>query len=202
VFGADHRVTSAAGLSQTVGQDDFPFVGARLRKTCGARAGCRNACGRACGLPAARAGAAVADYVSRRICMETTAQTLLREGRMIEGLQALVERYVGERMPARAQEALTTLAGRMRVRIRVEEEELFPRLEALVDTAEFSPTARMRRQHRVLLELVDGIELAIREGNLIAAAGDLCELRAALHTHLEEERRVLLPILGPDWPRA
>jgi iron-sulfur cluster repair protein YtfE (RIC family) len=128
--------------------------------------------------------------------MDATVELLLRDGRLIESLQQLVDRYVGEHSGAPAEEVLAALTDRLRSRIRLEEERLFPRIERLVGDPRFALTERMRRQHAVLLDLVAGIEAALRRNDFDAAAGDLRELKAALHTHLEEERRVLLPIVG------
>ena len=128
--------------------------------------------------------------------METISLRLVREDRLIEGLRMVVERYVGDRLPERASDALVTLADHLRARIQLEEKQLFPAIEALVGVPDFAPTQRMRRQHRVLFELVVGIEAALGDGNFAAAAGDLRELCAALHTHAEEERRVLYPLAG------
>ena len=127
--------------------------------------------------------------------METTAAMMERESKLIDGLRTLVEKYVEERDLGRSEDAITSLAARMRERMKIEETALFPAVERLIGDA---GTARMRRQHVVLLSLVAGIERALRDGNLDAAAGDLRELQAALKAHLDEERKVLLPILGSE----
>jgi hypothetical protein len=130
--------------------------------------------------------------------MNGSFQSLIRDDRLLEGLRSLVDRYVGEQSSDAAVEALSSLAARLKARIAFEEGHLFPRIEQRVDDPRFALTSRMRRQHAVLLELLEGIEEAVRRDNFAAAAGDLRELQAALHAHLEEERRVLLPILGPS----
>jgi hypothetical protein len=132
--------------------------------------------------------------------MESTVEILLRGGRLIEGLQSLVDRYVEERSGTRAGDAIDTLADRLRERIQLEEEKLFPAIERLVGDKDFALTARMRRQHLVLLDLVTGIQESLNTGAYDAAAGDLRELKAALRTHMDEERRVLMPILGAHHP--
>jgi hypothetical protein len=132
--------------------------------------------------------------------MESTVEVLLRGGRLIESLQSVVDRYVEERAGERAGDAFTTLAGRLRERIQLEEEKLFPAIERLVGDEHFALTERMRRQHAVLLDLVTGIMDSLNTGAWHAAAGDLRELKAALRTHMDEERRVLMPILGAHSP--
>ncbi len=129
---------------------------------------------------------------------EATTTLLTREARLIEGLRVLVEQYVDDHASPQSEDALASLARRLRERIRLEEQSLFPAIERLVGDPQFPQTQRMRRQHAVLLDLVRGIERALQEGKFTVAAGDLRELKAALHAHLEEERRVLLPILAAE----
>jgi iron-sulfur cluster repair protein YtfE (RIC family) len=131
--------------------------------------------------------------------MEDTGTQLVREGRLIEGLRSLVERYVGAQDPGQTDDSFAAMTRHLRERIRVEEEALFPALERLVGGgACFEPTRRMRRQHAVLLDLVESLGNAITNRQWATASFDLRELQAALKLHLEEERRVLFPILGPD----
>lgn len=130
--------------------------------------------------------------------MENAGADLVREGRLIEGLRALVERYVGAHDHTRAEDSLTALMQRLGERILLEEETLFPAVERAVGGGAFEPTRRMRRQHAVLLDLVDGVRRAIAGGAWAAAGFDLRELHAALALHLEEERRVLFPLLGAE----
>jgi hypothetical protein len=126
--------------------------------------------------------------------METTTTAMLeRESKLIDGLRELVERYVQMKDVTRSEDAITSLGARLRERIHLEETVLFPAVERLAGD---KLTARMRRQHVVLLTLVAGIERALRDGCLDAAAGDLRELAAALRAHLVEERGVLMPIAG------
>jgi iron-sulfur cluster repair protein YtfE (RIC family) len=128
--------------------------------------------------------------------MEDAGTQLVREGRLIEGLRSLVERYVGAQDPTQADDSFEAMERHLRGRIRVEEESLFPTLERLVDDARFEPTRRMRRQHAVLLDLVDSLRRSIARREWSTAVFDLRELQAALRLHLDEERRVLFPILG------
>jgi hypothetical protein len=128
--------------------------------------------------------------------METAARQMLRDTTLIETLRADVERCAAAEDRPRTEDALTLLAQRLRARVRLEESSLFPALEALVREPQFRPTARLRRQHAVLLELVAGIELALRSLKWATVHGDLRELKAALMAHLEEERRVLFPLVG------
>ena len=130
--------------------------------------------------------------------MENAGADLVREGRLIEGLRALVERYVGAHDHVRAEESLTAMAQRLGERILLEEETLFPAVERVVGGGAFEPTRRMRRQHAVLYDLLDGVRRAISSGAWATAAFDLRELHAALKLHLQEERRVLFPLLGAE----
>ena len=131
--------------------------------------------------------------------MEAMGALLVREARLIEALRTVVERYVGAQEPVAAGAALSALGARLRQRIHLEESALFPAIERRVGEPRFEPTARMRRQHAVLLELLGGIEQALQEGRIAAAAGDLRELKAALRAHVEEEERVILPLVeGAD----
>src|SRR5262249_30187480 len=122
-----------------------------------------------------------------------------RECKLIDGLRALVERYVGEKDQGRAEDAITSMAARLRERITLEETVMFPAVERLTGN---TWTTRLRKQHAVLLGLVAGIERSLLRGALDAAAGDLRERAAALRAHLDEERKVLLPILGGDTSRG
>ena len=125
------------------------------------------------------------------------AEWLQRERSLIEDLRVVVEHYTGQAKPASAEvDPLTFLTSALRERIRNEETQLLPELERRL--AHFEPGPHLRRQHAVLLELVDGVERALGEGQLSAAAGDLRELRAALRAHLEEERRLLQPFASPS----
>jgi hypothetical protein len=127
--------------------------------------------------------------------METTTAMLERESRLIDGLRALVERYVGDKDQGRAEDAITSMGARLRERIHLEETVLFPAVERLIGNAR---TMRLRKQHAVLLGLVAEIERSLLDGAFDAATGDLRELAAALKAHLDEERKVLLPIIGAD----
>jgi hypothetical protein len=128
--------------------------------------------------------------------MEDAGAELARRGRLIEGLRSLVERYVGEHDRAQAEDSFAAMARHVRERIRLEEKSLFPALEQLGAGADFEPTRRMRRQHVVLLEMIDGLEQSIARGAWTTALFDVRELHAALKLHHEEEQRVLFPILG------
>jgi hemerythrin-like domain-containing protein len=135
--------------------------------------------------------------------MEATSALLVREARLIEAMRQVVERYVGAEETDAAGAALGSLGSRLRRRIRLEENSLFPAIERRLGDPRFEPTARMRRQHAVLLELLDGIERALKEGELATVAGDLRELKAALRAHVDEEERVILPLVdGPGGDTA
>jgi iron-sulfur cluster repair protein YtfE (RIC family) len=127
--------------------------------------------------------------------MEATATELDRESRLLEALRDDLERYVRGTKPELAEHALEVLDARMRVRLRHEEDVVFPRIEASVSDPHFLPTARLRRQHQVLFDLLESVGRAVRERDWVLAGYDLRELGAALRAHLDEERRVLLPML-------
>jgi hypothetical protein len=127
--------------------------------------------------------------------MEATASELDRESRLLEALRDDLERYVRVPQPLLAEHALEVLDTRMRVRLRHEEDRVFPRIEATVGDPRFVPTARLRRQHGVLLDLLESVGQAVRARDWVLAGFDLRELGAALRAHLDEERRVLLPML-------
>jgi iron-sulfur cluster repair protein YtfE (RIC family) len=134
--------------------------------------------------------------------MEGTAALLMRESRLIEALSEMVERYVHDGAIAESEDALTSLARRLRARIKLEEETLFPAIERKVGDPKFIETARMRRQHVVIIELLRGIDRALEDRQMAIVSGDLQELKAALKAHLEEERKVLLPLLGAEFSRC
>ena len=126
--------------------------------------------------------------------MECFTTRLARETRLIESLRALVRRYVGTD-PVAADAAMVALGQHIRRQIQLEEHALFPAIEERLGDACFEPTARMRREHRVILELLGGIERGLAAGHLNAVAGDLSELTAALRAHLAEEQRVIGPLI-------
>jgi iron-sulfur cluster repair protein YtfE (RIC family) len=128
--------------------------------------------------------------------MEAAALQMLRDTALMEALQADVERYAEAEDRPRTEDALTSLARSLRERVRLEEELLFPALEALVAQPHYRPTARLRRQHAVLLEILTGIERAVRSLAWATVHGDLRELKAALKAHVEEERGALFPLIG------
>jgi len=128
--------------------------------------------------------------------METLGRALTREARLIEGLQTVVARYVADADSKAASAALDSLAHRLRQRIHTEETLLFPAIEARFGE-DFEPTQRMRREHVAILDLLAKIEAAMTAKNLPAVEGDLYEFKAALHTHHEEEARVIFPLLEP-----
>ncbi len=126
--------------------------------------------------------------------MECLATRLQREARLIESLRTVVQRYVGTDTVA-ADAALSALGKHLRRQIQIEEHSLFPAIEERVGDPHFEPTRRMRREHRVILDLLGGIERGLAANNLDAVCGDLCELGAALRAHVEEETRVIGPLI-------
>jgi hypothetical protein len=114
-----------------------------------------------------------------------------RDDEQLAALHAEAERCLlaGESGPADA--SLQAFSRRLRRRIRLEEDLLFP---ALADRAS-GAVLRMRREHAVLMELLTGVERSFGAGCWEIALGDLREMGAALRTHLAEERRTLHPLI-------
>jgi hypothetical protein len=127
--------------------------------------------------------------------MENAAQRMMRETLLIAGLREVAEHHAKEEDQAQTREALTTFAKALRQRVRLEEEFLYPALEGLVRDPHLAATARLRRQHAVMLELLGEIARAINHQEWRAVHGDLRELKATLDAHAREERHVLAPVL-------
>jgi hemerythrin-like domain-containing protein len=90
---------------------------------------------------------------------------------------------------------LSALAGRLRQHLRIEEEQLFPAAERLVDDPSFHLTATLRREHDVLRGLLAEVEQELARDNFAGARGNLSELATTLVLHQRKERQVLFPML-------
>lgn len=95
----------------------------------------------------------------------------------------------GDRSP------LDALAVRLRRHLRLEEEQLFPAAERLVEDPRFHLTATLRREHGMLRAILAGVEAELAHDNLAGAIGDLRELASALGLHERKERELLYPML-------
>jgi hypothetical protein len=123
-------------------------------------------------------------------------RAIRRDSDRLVALCIVTARKAEAREHAALEVAFTKLAEALRRRLHFEEDELFPRIEHAVSEPVFAITARMRRQHRALVELLAEVEAAIGAGRLEAALFDLRELEAALRTHIDAEARALSPGLG------
>lgn len=133
--------------------------------------------------------------------MEKVVRSLHRDGHRLEALRAAVVQHAAASDRQGTEAAFNALARRLRRRIRLEEDLLFPAVEVFVHDPAFETTAKMRKEHVVLLSLLAGIERHVHGADWAAIGGDLRELGAALHTHLEAERQLLHPLvsrLGED----
>jgi hypothetical protein len=119
-----------------------------------------------------------------------------RDGRHLAALLQTASRQLACDDPTKAEATVALFARRLRRRLRIEEQLLFVAVEEAVGDRFFEPTAHLRTQHAVLLDLLHAIERAFAASEHDVARGDLWELTAALETHFGEERQVLHPIVG------
>jgi hemerythrin-like domain-containing protein len=126
--------------------------------------------------------------------MDTIQEALTREHHR---LLALLDGAVRELTTGEddAMKAVTSFARRLRAQLRIEEEVLFPAAERVVQDNEFATTTALRREHAVFKKLLAAIEQDLERGQRGAAAGDLCELRAALRLHLDKARQIVFPMV-------
>jgi iron-sulfur cluster repair protein YtfE (RIC family) len=132
--------------------------------------------------------------------MDQVVRSLHRDGHRLEALRGAVLQHAAASDRKGTEAAFNALARRLRRRIRLEEELLFPAIEAFVRDPAFETTAKMRREHLVVLSILTGIERHLASSDWAAVSGDLRELGAALHTHLEAERLLLHPLIGRLGP--
>jgi len=123
---------------------------------------------------------------------------LARDSRRLEALLEVIDRYVASGDLTTARDAFTHFDQRLRARIRIEEEVVFPMAEKAVQDPRFGATARMKREHLVLLDLLAAVEEGFSSRQGLQA--DLQELRAAARVHFRAEHEALGPILAAIHP--
>jgi hypothetical protein len=126
---------------------------------------------------------------------------LARDSRRLEALLEVIDRYVASGDLTTAKDAFAHFDERLRARIRIEEEVVFPMAEKAVQEPRFAATARMKREHLVVLDLLAAVAdgFASRHSGLQA---DVQELRAAVRLHFSAEHETLGPILAAIHPDA
>jgi iron-sulfur cluster repair protein YtfE (RIC family) len=127
--------------------------------------------------------------------METIRQAFCRDHAHHLTLIAAVVRDLSGADGADVGGALTVLARRVRSHLRIEEEVLFPAVERLVGDATYPVTSALRREHDVFRSMLGDIERGLAAGRLVALAGDLRELEAAIRIHTAKEEQVVYPMV-------
>jgi hypothetical protein len=88
---------------------------------------------------------------------------------------------------AAAMSATHALLFTFRRSVREVEERVLPRLEELTGVGALSRASAARSEHRVLLDLLRGLERAVARGDLSVAAIDLREVDVTLELHWKKE---------------
>src|SRR5262249_29375404 len=123
--------------------------------------------------------------------MEDLRMRLEREHDAWRGLVADLARDLEGGDGNQAVASLNALGYRFRRSGREEEERVLPALEQLTGVAAFSRAAAARSEHRVLLDLLGGIERAVTASDLVVAAIDLRELAVTLELHMRKELQMI-----------
>jgi iron-sulfur cluster repair protein YtfE (RIC family) len=126
--------------------------------------------------------------------MNRVVNDLHRDSRRALALLGALSRGLSDGDGDGAREVMGLLSLRLRRRFTLEEEHLYPALESALGDPRFSPTARMRREHEAIRDLLTTLERDLAHDRWWAADGNLRELEAALRTHLREEEHVLHPL--------
>ncbi len=90
--------------------------------------------------------------------------------------------------------AFTAFVRRLRAHMRIEEELLFPVIDAIQQDAK-NLTASLRREHDAFRELVAEIEGALGQGERAGLAANLRELEAALRLHEAREEQLIYTVV-------
>lgn len=123
--------------------------------------------------------------------MQEIRLQLAKEHEAWRGLIATLSRALGEGRVDTAVTTLDSLAQRFRRSVRDEEERILPAFEQVTGVAALSRAAAARSEHRVLLDLLGGIERAVNRGDLAVAEIDLRELNVTLELHMRKELQIV-----------
>jgi hemerythrin-like domain-containing protein len=91
--------------------------------------------------------------------------------------------------------AFTAFVRRLRSHMRIEEELLFPVIDAILQDGGKAVTVSLRREHDAFRQLVGEIEEALGRGERAGLAANLRELEAALRLHEAREERLIYSVV-------
>ena len=124
--------------------------------------------------------------------------------RACDDLWSEVERLAESGQQAELERAVARFCAATRGHLDVEEQLLFPRVEAATGMHGHGPTEIMRSEHRQMRGLLDQVEVAARAGNSdeVLNLGDTLLMFTQQHNSKEEQ--VLYPlsarVLSQQWP--
>lgn len=139
-------------------------------------------------------------YGYTRRGMEDLRSRLTLEHEALRGLTQRLSRDLQEGDRAAANATLDTLVQRFRRCVRDREDRLLPHLEEVTGVGALGRSSAMRSEHRVLLDLLAGIERAVSRGDLVVADIDLRELAVTLELHMKKEHSIV-DLLLANLPR-
>lgn len=135
--------------------------------------------------------------------MESTAQHFMADHRECDELWSEVEAAVQKKDDAAAKSAWEVFERRMRRHFAMEEEVLFPDLEAVTGMPPFAgPTAVMRMEHEQMRGVLDQMAGEAAKGNFVSLADHGDTLLMLIQQHNVKEEGILYPMADQalPWP--